>query len=268
MKKMEFIDSHAHLDMEEFDQDRNEVINRAFESGIQSILCPAEATNSKSLQTTLELVEKYESVLAVAGVHPHQANHFDAACSKKIRELASSKKIKAVGEIGLDFFYKFSSPQEQKQAFRSQLALAQELDLPVIIHSRNAALEILAAIQDVHFTRGGVLHCFTENWNLAERMMDQNFVVSFSGILTFPNAQSLREIAKKIPMEKLLVETDSPYLVPSCFRGVKRRNEPAYVVEVAKTLAELKNVSLAEIASKTFKNFCSLFLFEKKTLQC
>jgi len=268
METIEFVDSHAHLDMEEFDTDRDEVLRRAFQSGIQAILCPAEATSSKSLETTLELTAKYEKFLAAAGVHPHQAEHFDAACSKRIKDLASSKKIKAVGEIGLDFFYNFSSRQAQKEAFRSQLALAQELNFPVIIHSRNAASEILRAIRDLNFTKGGVLHCFTEDWNLAKKMMSQNFSLSFSGILTFPKAQSLREIAKKIPLGKLLIETDSPFLVPSVFRGVKRRNEPAFVVEVAKILAELKNVSLTEIANCTSQNFHSLFLFEKKTLQC
>jgi len=267
-EKMEFVDSHAHLDMEEFDQDRDEVIRRAFRGGIRAILCPADVTKAKSLETALEYAAKYGNFFAAAGVHPHQAKHFVPDYSQKIRELASTDKIKALGEIGLDFHYNFSSPEEQRKAFRAQLRLAQELALPVIIHSRNAASEVSASVQDEDFTRGGVLHCFTEDWDFARKMMDHNFSISFSGILTYPNAQPLREIAKKIPLEKLLIETDSPYLTPLPYRGIRKRNEPTYVVEIAKILAELKKVSLAEIAAQTSRNFYSLFVFEKKTLQC
>jgi TatD DNase family protein len=253
------VDSHAHLDMEEFDADRDQVVERAFEVGIQAILCPADLTSPKSILTTLGLVERHQRIVAAAGVHPHQAKFFNSDCVRRLRELASEQKILAAGEIGLDFHHNFSSPPEQRDVFRSQLRLAQELALPVIIHSRNAGNEIIAAVQEEQFTRGGVLHCFNENWDVAKKMMEHNFFISFSGILTFPKAHHLREVAPKIPLEKLLVETDSPYLAPVSYRGTHKRNEPASVVETAKILAELKNVSLRDLATLTTKNFFSLF---------
>jgi TatD DNase family protein len=253
------VDSHAHLDMEEFDADRDQVVERAFAVGIKAILCPADLTSPKSISTTLGLVERHKRIVAAAGVHPHQAKFFNSDCICRLRELASEQKIQASGEIGLDFHYNFSSPSEQRDAFRSQLRLVQELALPVIIHSRNAGNEIIAAVQEEQFTRGGILHCFTENWDIAQKIMDHNFFISFSGILTFPKAHHLREVAQKIPLEKLLIETDSPYLAPVPYRGTHKRNEPAYVVETAKILAELKKVSLKDLAAATSQNFYSLF---------
>lgn len=262
------VDSHAHLDMEVFDHDRNQVVERALRDGIRAILCPVELTKTKSIQNTLELTEKYDNIIAAAGVHPHQAKHFDSVHRKKIEELLKEKKIRAVGEIGLDFHYNFSPPDEQKQAFRHQLSIAQELGLPVVVHSRNSGKTVAQAVEEEHFTQGGVLHCFSDDWEFAKRMMEHNFLISFSGILTYPNAYPLREVAKKIPLERLLIETDSPYLVPIPLRGKKKRNEPAYVIEVAKVLAGLKNVSLGKLAETTSKNFESLFLFEIKNPRC
>lgn len=259
---LNLVDSHAHLDMEEFDEDRTEVVERASREGIKAILCPAEVTNPKSLQKTFALIDKYESLIAAAGVHPHQAKLFNPECIKKIEELAKAKKIKAVGEIGLDFYYNLSPPHEQEEAFRRQLRIAQELGLPVVIHSRNSGKKLALAIEEENFTKGGVLHCFSEDWDTAKRMMSNSFLISFSGILTFPNAQPLREVAQKVPLDKLLVETDSPYLVPVPYRGQKKRNEPAHVIEVARVLAGLKKVSLEELANITSRNFESLFLFD------
>ncbi len=262
------VDSHAHLDMEEFDEDRDQVVQRAFQEGIKSILCPADLTNPKSIEKTFDLIEKYESLVAGAGVHPHNAKHFTPSHSQRIEELAQEKKIKAVGEIGLDFHYDHSPRDKQEEALRHQLSTAQKLELPVVIHSRNSGKEVAQAIKEEHFSQGGILHCFTEDWTLAKRMMDQNFFISFSGILTFPKAQPLREIAKKIPLEKLLVETDSPYLIPFPLKSKKKRNEPAHVIETAKVLAGIKKVSLEKLARATSKNFESLFMFEIKNLRC
>ncbi len=261
---LHLVDSHAHLDMEEFDKDRSEVVERAFQDGIKAILCPAELTKTGSILKTLELTEKYDTIFAAAGIHPHQAKYFDYDCAQKIETLFKEKRIKAVGEIGLDFHYNFSPPHEQEKAFRHQLNIAQELDLPVVVHSRNSGKEVVQAVEEERFTRGGVLHCFSDDWEQAKRMMDHNFFISFSGILTYPKAYILREAAKKIPLKRLLVETDSPYLVPVPLRGKKKRNEPAYVIEVAKVLAGLKNVTLDKLADTTSKNFESLFLFEIK----
>jgi len=256
------IDSHAHLCMDQFDTDRDQVLQRAFHAGIQAILCPADIFEPKSLETTLGLTERYQNIIAVAGVHPHNAKSFNPDDSLKIEELAAARKIKGVGEIGLDFHYNFSSPSHQEKALRYQLELAEKLNLPVILHSRESGKELNKAIQDARFTRGGIVHCFTEGWETAKTMMDHNFFISFSGILTFPNAYPIREVAEKIPCERLLIETDSPYLIPHPLRKEKKRNEPAFVIEVAKALAEIKSLSLQELTRQTSENFKSIFQFE------
>lgn len=253
------VDSHAHLSGEQFDPDRDQVIQRAFKEGIAAVLCPGEITESHNLDTTLAIAEKYSNIIAAAGVHPHQAKDFSPDNLAKIAELAQAKKIFAVGEIGLDYHYNFSPPEIQRDAFHQQLRLAQELELPVIIHSRKARDDVMAGLEIANFRRGGVLHCFTEDWSFAKYMIAKGFLISFSGILTFPNADDLREVAGQVPLEKLLVETDSPYLVPAPFRGKIQRNEPVYVKEVAHWLADLKNVSMEHIAEVTKQNFESLF---------
>jgi TatD DNase family protein len=258
-KPVELADSHAHLDMEEFDRDRDEVIRRAWENGVRAILCPAEMTNSTSPAAVLDLAARYSWIKAAAGIHPHQAKEFAPSFMDQVKELGRAKKIKAVGEIGLDYHYDFSPPEKQREVFRAQLGLAQELTLPVIIHSRNSGKDVIAAVEEETFTRGGVLHCFTEDRETAARMMDRGFLISFSGILTYASAQNLREIAKKIPSEKLLVETDSPYLVPGSRRAKNKRNEPAFVLETVEVLASLRNVRPEEIARTSLENFRRLF---------
>jgi TatD DNase family protein len=259
---MHLIDSHAHINAEEFDDDRIQVIERTFQGGIQALLCPAELTEKKDLKIALDLIERYPSIIAAAGVHPHNAKNFDPEFATTLRELTQRKKIRAVGEIGLDFHYNLSPLKDQIEAFRAQLCFAQELDLPVVIHSRNAKKKIAAAVKETNFMRGGVLHCFTEDWSFAKCMMDYDFSISFSGILTYPNADSLREVARKVPLERMLIETDSPYLVPVPHRGKIKRNEPLYVKEIAQTLAHIKHMELEEISNITSQNFSSLFLFE------
>ena len=262
--KFEIVDSHAHLDMEDFDSDRNQVVERAFEAGVKTILCPADTTSLKSLEITFTLTAKYKCLFAAAGIHPHKAKDFKPDFAQKIHDLASKNQIAAVGEIGLDFHYNFSAPQKQIDVFRRQLGIAQQLALPVIIHSRKAGPEIINSLKQENFHQGGILHCFTEDWGMAKEMLDYNFFISFSGILTYPKAHALREVAQKIPLEKLLVETDSPYLVPAFYRGKIQRNEPSFIVETAEVLAGLKKISLIELSAATTKNFISLFKFEKK----
>jgi TatD DNase family protein len=259
---MHLIDSHAHINAEEFHDDRIQVIERTFREGIKALLCPAELTQEKNLEIALDLIDTYPNIIAAAGVHPHNARNFNPDFAVTLQELTRKKKIHAVGEIGLDFHYNLSSRKDQIQAFRAQLKFAQELDLPVVIHSRNAGKEIAAAIKEVNYTRGGVLHCFTEDWPFAKSMMDHNFWVSFSGILTYPNADPLREVARKMPLERILIETDSPYLVPVPYRGKIKRNEPLYVKQIAQTLAQIKKMRLEEISFITSQNFSYLFLFE------
>ena len=266
-EKYELVDSHAHLDSEDFNTDRNQVVERASQVGVRTILCPAEITSTKSLEITFKLTAKYDSILAAAGVHPHKAKDFSPDCAQDIRGLASKNRIVAVGEIGLDFHYSFSPRQIQIESFRHQLNIAQELSLPVIVHSRKAGSEILSSVKEENFHQGGILHCFTEEWEMAKEMLNFNFLISFSGILTLPKAHALREVAKKIPLERLLVETDSPYLVPAFYRGKTQRNEPSFLVETAKVLAELKKIPLTELSAATTRNFNSVFKFEKKHIR-
>ncbi len=257
-----FIDSHAHLNMREFKHDRHEVISKAFKSGIDAILCPIERSETDNTQITLKHLNTFPNIIAAAGIHPHQAKNFSPQTPRKIESLAQKKQIHAVGEIGLDFFYNFSTPECQIKVFREQLNIAKNLKLPVVIHSRLAGDTVTRIIKEEGFTQGGVLHCFTENWDMAQVMLDLNFYISFSGILTFPKAHSLRETAKKIPLNKLLVETDSPFLVPVPFRGKIKRNEPVYVKETTKFLAELITLPTGELTEAISQNFENCFGFE------
>ncbi len=260
---MEIVDSHAHVDMMEFDEDREAVVERAWYGGIKALLCPIELTDPRSLSVVFDLRRRHPWIIAAAGVHPHNAKDFRASHSDRAGELAGTGKIAAIGEIGIDHHYDFSPAAAQAEAFTAQLLLAQELALPVIIHSRNAGQEIIAAVTETRFSQGGVLHCFTEDRQTAERLIELGFFVSFSGILTYRNASSLRETAAALPLERLLVETDSPYLVPQALRDKWKRNEPLFVLETAKVLAEIKGVPLEEVAAATGRNFRSLFRQDK-----
>jgi len=256
------IDSHAHINMEDFDEDRDIVLNRAFKEGISAILCLADLTEPERLQIALDLHSSYENIFLAAGVHPHQAKDFQKEFAEQLKDLAGQKTIKAIGEIGLDFHYNLSPPDIQVSVFRDQLRTAQELDLPAVIHSRNTASQIVECLKEEHFSQGGVLHCFTEDWDMAKKILDRNFYISFSGILTFPKAFDLRETAKKIPLDRLLVETDAPYLTPAPLRKKVKRNEPLFVKETAKLLASLKNISYEELVLQTTENFKKCFQFE------
>ena len=262
------VDSHAHLDMPEFDSDRSEVVRRAFAAGLAAILCPADLTRPASLAAIEGLAAEFGPVLAAAGVHPHQAKDLAEDHLAALEALAGRSALRAVGEIGLDYHYDFSPPEAQQRALRAQLALAERLGLPVILHSRLAGADIAAALDGERFGRGGVLHCFTEDWTVASAMLDRGFLVSFSGILTFPKAGALREVAARVPLDRLLVETDAPYLAPVPYRGAGRRNEPAYVVETARVLAGLKGLALEDLAEATTRNFAGLFPFENAAGRC
>ena len=259
---MRLVDSHAHLDMPEFDADRSEVVRRAFGAGLAAILCPVDLTRPAGLAAIEALAAEFGPVLAAAGVHPHQAKDLTEAHLKDLEALAARSAVRAVGEIGLDYHYDFSPPESQRRALRAQLAWAQGAGLPVLLHSRLAGVDIAAAVDGEGFRRGGVLHCFTEDWPVASAMLDRGFLISFSGILTFPKAGTLREVAARVPLDRLLVETDAPYLAPVPYRGAGRRNEPAYVVETARVLAGLKGLPLEELAEATTGNFARLFPFE------
>ncbi|MHB8056100.1 MAG: TatD family hydrolase [Candidatus Aminicenantales bacterium] len=250
-------DTHCHLDMKEFSSDREAVLERARQAGVTAFLCPADVSDAAGLQTTLSLAAANPDITAAAGLHPHQAKRRDRAHLDAIRALAADKKIAAVGEIGLDYHYNFSPPDEQRAAFREQIALAGEIRLPLIIHSRLAGADIRDVIDDERFEGGGILHCFTESREIAEAMIARGFFISFSGILTFPNASDLRDVARALPLDRILVETDAPYLAPVPHRG--KRNEPAYVLETARILAGLRGISLDALAASVSANFKTLF---------
>ncbi len=256
----ELVDSHAHLDMADFDADRDLVLDRAFEAGVRTVLCPVELADGSSLKTILDLRARHpDRVVAAAGVHPHRAKDLSDAHLDAIRELARAGSIKAVGEVGLDFYYGLSPADAQRRALREQVLLARDLGLPLIVHTRQAGSEAADIIAEAGFEGRGVLHCYTEGWDLARTMLDRGFLISFTGILTFPKAGDVREVAQKVPLVRLMVETDSPYLVPVPWRGRQKRNEPALVADVARALAGLKGVSFEALAEATTRNFRELF---------
>jgi TatD DNase family protein len=263
-----FVDSHAHVDGPEFDQDRDEVIQRAQAAGISAILTIGTGDpHSGALERAVELADKYENVYAAVGVHPHDARLFDDEAERRITGIIKrSPRVIAWGEIGLDFHYDNSPRDVQLEVFRRQLKLARAASLPVIIHTREAEAETIEMLKSEWAGCGlpGILHCFSGSSQLAQQGIELGFYVSFSGILTFKKAQDLRDVAKQVPMDRLLIETDCPFLAPVPFRG--KRNEPGYVVEVARCLAEVHGVKMEEIARVTSENFARLFNLQLRTV--
>lgn len=256
-----FIDSHAHIDGPEYDGDRDEVIQRARAAGVGTILTVGTGDpHSGALERAVRLAEEHEDIFAAVGTHPHDARLFDDQAAERIKGLIEqSRRVIAWGEIGLDYHYDNSPREVQREVFRRQLRLAQAVALPVIIHTREAetdTIEILNAEYDDPAVRG-IMHCFSGSWDLAEAALALGFLISFAGVLTFKNAVALREVAARVPLDRLLIETDCPFLTPAPFRG--RRNEPAHVVEVARCLGEIHDKPLAEIAEITSDNFRELF---------
>ncbi|HVF68709.1 MAG TPA: TatD family hydrolase [Pyrinomonadaceae bacterium] len=256
-----FIDSHAHIDGEEFDADRAEVVGRARAAGVRAILNVGTGDpHGGNFERAVAVAVEFEGVYAAAGVHPHDARLYDDAAEKRLLEvLRGSERVVALGEIGLDYHYDNSPRETQREVFARQLRLAAELGLPVIIHSREADEETVEILRDEYAgaPRGGVMHCFGGGMRMAEDVLALGFFVSFAGNVTFKKADALREVARAVPPERLLVETDCPYLSPVPFRG--RRNEPAHVVETARFLAELRGVAAEEFGRVTSENFARLF---------
>ncbi|MDQ3373042.1 MAG: TatD family hydrolase [Acidobacteriota bacterium] len=257
------IDSHCHIDATEFDSDREETISRAKEADVEMMLVvgTGDATDFENFTRVVDLAENHEKIFASVGVHPHDAKTFGDEAERRLIELAkSSQKVIAWGEIGLDFFYEHSAREIQKEVFRRQIIIAREIDLPIIIHSRDADSETVEILMEECTNknfRGGIMHCFGGTPQMAEKMMNIGFLISFAGNITFKKAENLRESAKVVPLDKLLIETDSPYLAPVPYRG--KRNEPAFVVETAKFLANFYNISLKDLAQATTENFLQLF---------
>jgi TatD DNase family protein len=255
-----FIDSHAHIDGSEFDADREEVIERAHAAGVSLILNVGTGDpHSGAFERAVELGKSHSSIYTAIGTHPHDARLYDDQAEEKIKTLVQSKRVLAWGEIGLDFHYDNSPRDVQIAVFKRQLRAARECGLPVVIHTREAESETIAILQSDYADaeRRGVFHCFSGSMELAQKALELGFMISFSGIVTFKKADELREIAKQVPLERLLIETDCPYLSPIPYRG--KRNEPAYVVEVARCLAAIHGVDPEEIGRITSANFQQIF---------
>jgi len=248
---MELVDTHAHLDFPRFDKDRKEVIKRAIDGGVKIIVNIGSSMTSS--RNSVELSRRYNEIYSVVGIHPHNADSFNLNVSKKLKSLSENKKVVAIGEIGLDFHYDNSPREKQKQAFRAQLRLAKSLDLPVVIHTRDADEETLEILKEENADKiGGIMHCFASDKKMAREILDLGFYIAFGGLITFKNLNNLREVVKEVPINKILVETDAPYLTPDPYRG--KRNEPLYVKYVVEKIAEIKNLSKEEVDKKTTQN--------------
>jgi TatD DNase family protein len=269
-QRLILVDSHAHLEMEQFDADREQVITRAHQAGIELIVAIGSGTGPGSLDCGIQLAEQHEFIYATIGIHPHEAKLATPADFEEITQLARRPKVIAWGEIGLDYFYDNSPRNIQQQVFVKQLQLAQTARLPVVIHCRPSndsedAWEDCLTLLDEHWASsgmGGILHCFTGTRAHAGRALDMGFMISFAGNITFPKAQQIREVAKQAPLDRILIETDSPFLAPVPHRG--KRNEPSFVKEVARELGDLRGLSTEEIGLQTAKNFYRFFSLHEK----
>jgi TatD DNase family protein len=249
-------DSHAHLDLEELAPEQDEVLRRAREAGVAVII--NIATGLRDAAQVLQTARKYPGVFAALGTHPHGAGTLKDRDLEALAPLMADPKVVAVGEIGLDFYRRRSPAEVQRDWFRRQLEFAYEHRKPVIVHTREATeatLEILTAHR--RRLRGGVMHCFDGSLREARAFLDLGMFISFSGTLTYPKAGHLREVAKNLPLDRILVETDCPYLPPQPWRG--KRNEPAYVTATARQLAEVRGLSFEEVAAQTWRNTLAAF---------
>jgi TatD DNase family protein len=258
-----YIDSHAHLEVDRFDADREAVIERARQGGVDMMLTVGQVEPDwNGMRASLALAEAHPFIVTSVGLHPHDARHFDAETGARMLEASRHPKVVAWGECGLDFYYDNSPRDQQRSAFREQLRLAREAKLPVIIHSRDAAEETLEILADEWqgSLAAGVYHCFSYDVAVARAAVDLGMFVSFSGIITFKTAEAIKEAAAELPLDSILIETDSPFLAPVPYRG--KRNEPVYVTEVAAEIARLRGVTREEIGRRTAENFRRLFRLE------
>jgi len=250
------IDSHAHLNMPEFDKDRNEVIQRAHDNGIDYIL--TVGIDIKACLQAISLSEEFECIYAIVGIHPHNAKDIDEGTYNILRKLTKHDKVCALGEIGLDFFRNLSPQDVQIKRFRELIGLARELKLPIVVHDRNAHQKTLSILKEEKaFEVGGVIHCFSGDYEMASKCLDMGFYISIPGTITFNKATSLQEVVRGIPLDRMLIETDSPFLTPVPFRG--KRNEPSYVSYVADKIAQIKHLDFEEVAAVTSRNAKTLF---------
>jgi TatD DNase family protein len=257
---LEIIDSHAHLESEDFDADRPEMLERARAAGVQAILAIGSGGSGPDrLDAAISVAENYDRIYATLGIHPHHAGLALEEHYERLNELARNPKVIAWGEIGLDYHYEDPPPEVQQPVFRRQLQLARAAKLPIVIHCRDAWDDCLAILKKEWKPSGlgGILHCFTGTLREAQQGIGMGFMVSFAGNVTYPKMQNLRDVAGELPLDAILTETDSPFLPPQGKRG--KRNEPAYVVEVAQTLGSVRNLGGEEVAAATAANFKRFF---------
>lgn len=253
------VDSHCHLDSKEFDADREAVIDRALNAGVSRMVAVGTGEGPQDLEAGIRLADRHDSFYATVGVHPHDASKAEDDALKRVSELTRHQKVIAVGEIGLDYHYDFSPRERQREIFAAQLAIAAETGLPVVIHTREAWDDTFELIERHWSPAGiaGVMHCFTGGAAEAQRSLALGFYISFAGIVTFPKSVDIQQAARETPADRILVETDSPYLAPVPKRG--KRNEPSFVLHTAAKLAALRGETEASIAALTTANFERVF---------
>lgn len=253
-----YIDTHCHLDFENFDEDRESVVQRSIKNKIEAII--TIGTSVETSIKSIELSEKFATVFAAVGIHPNDAANVNQKSIQQIYDLSSNPKVVAIGEIGLDYYRKYTSEDVQKELFRTQLKIAREKELPVIIHNREAHADVYdILVEEKSSDLKGVMHSFDGDVHFLDSVLSYNFYVSFTGAITFKNA-NYDEIIKRVPLENLLLETDSPFLTPVPFRG--KRNEPSYVTYVAEKIANVKDIPVEELAQITSENARKLFKFK------
>ena len=254
---MTLVDSHCHLDDEQFDADRAEVIERALEAGVERMMAIGTGGGPPDLEAGLRLARRHPFIYATVGVHPHDAARATAETFKAMEALAGEAKVLGIGEIGLDYHYDFSPREVQCEVFATQLKLASRVAKPIVIHTREAWGDTLRLLRE-HWSGGGIMHCFSGGAAEARQALDLGFHLAFGGVLTFPKAEAVREAARLAPEDRLLVETDAPYLAPVPKRG--KRNEPAFMVETVRRLAEVRGATPEHVADATTRNFERLML--------
>jgi len=249
------IDSHAHLQWPDFDKDREEVIRRAFAFGLSHIVNVGYGIDA--CREAVQIADHHDDVYATVGIHPHNAKSLDVEVLESLRKLARSSKVVAIGETGLDYYRDLSPRLKQKEAFEHQIRLAQELNLPVVVHDREAHADVLQILRDSGKDVSGVLHCFSGSAEMAQEAIKLGYLISIAGPVTFPNARRLHDLVRHLPEESIVLETDCPWLAPQSKRG--KRNEPAFVIETAHKVAELKGRRFDEIVEITSQNARRLF---------
>jgi TatD DNase family protein len=261
---MDLIDSHAHLEFPQFDEDRDAVLQRARDVGVNALLAIGSASGPGKSAVAIPFAEQHDWIYASIGIHPHEAKLAQEEHFAELERLAAHPRVIAWGEIGLDYYYDHSPKDVQHAVFRRQLAQARAVKLPIIIHCRDAWSDCLQVLEEDWRASGlgGILHCFTSTLEDARRGLDMGFLVSFAGNMTYPKAQNLRDVARELPLDRLLIETDSPFLAPQGRRG--KRNEPAFVAEVARTLASVRNLAPEEAAAATAANFRRFFRLDSR----